>query len=155
MPSDDDDLGGLVWRIVLISTFAPVPDYTEHRPSSTAFFADRDWSAINLAFLAAVRRSETRGSSLLVELDRVTADLSQDDTAALVEMWREPITVSPAQITNGGHRTAAMRRQGVTWTIGMYDREEDGFWLVPCDFPIEDWSKARHVIRKTPLDTTG
>lgn len=46
-------------------------------------------------------------------------DLSPTDREGLASLYREPPYATTLQISGGGHRFAAMRRQGVRWALGQ------------------------------------
>lgn len=55
--------------------------------------------------------------------------MDRQGLAALVD---EPVTVTQVQLTNGGHRLAAMRWQGVRVVPGMFHRDDVGESIRPA-----------------------
>lgn len=53
------------------------------------------------------------------QLKAAVVDLSETDQDAAYSLYMWPIMASQVQITNGGHRIDAMRKQGVRWAIGQ------------------------------------
>ena len=115
-----------VWWIVDLDAVDDA-DYTTYRPESTKFFSKVRGREVNETFLEVVRNFD--GPDLSRELDRAGRKLRKRDRLALTLMWLEPLTLFPAQITNGGHRITEMRKQGLRWTVGYYlSDDERGLW---------------------------
>ncbi|WP_114558307.1 hypothetical protein [Desertihabitans aurantiacus] len=54
------------------------------------------------------------------------AGLSSTDLEGLSSLYAEPVYATPPQITSGGHRITAMRRQGIRWALGRCHRGDLG-----------------------------
>ena len=92
-----------------------------------------DWGVVCAAFAGVLQREAEDGvvADLIVQLRQVEQELSGVDRQGLAALVMEPITVTQVQLTNGGHRLAAMRRQGVRVVPGMFHRDDVGESIRP------------------------
>jgi hypothetical protein len=121
-----------IWCEVLIDDVAPVLDEYElwkHDP----WYESVDWLVVcaALAGVLQVRAENGVVMDLLGELQQVEGELSDLNRQGLVALVLEPITVTQVQLTSGGHRLAAMRRQGVRAVPGMFHRDDLGESIQP------------------------
>ena len=93
-----------------------------------AWYHDVDWSVVCAALDQLLQSTARNGCvvDLITELEPVEKDLSDVNRAGLASLVVEPITVTKVQLTNGGHRLAAMRRQGVESVPGTFHRDDVG-----------------------------
>jgi hypothetical protein len=122
---DDEDIA--VWRIVDLNA---VHKRKPYRPSSTKLFDSVNWALVNQTFREALL-SVAPGTPEREAVFRAERQLRRKkDRLGLGLLWMEPIVLFPDQVTNGIHRTDAMRRQGVRWTIGSYyESDRAGPWM--------------------------
>lgn len=83
-------------------------------------------AAETLAQVLEVTAREGEVIDLVADLGSVERELSDDDRAGLASLVMEPITVTPIQLINGGHRLAAMRKQAVRRVPGWFHRDDVG-----------------------------
>lgn len=94
-----------------ITTLSDWPDYP---PGDTDRFADVDWAA---ACEIALELVDAGGPWCPIDVPRDLPDSIRVGLELL--LVSPPIDVTPRQLTDGGHRLAAMRSQGVRYTVGV------------------------------------
>jgi hypothetical protein len=92
-----------------------------------------DWREVCAAFAALLQSKAVDGvvDDLSEELGEVEQEFSGSDRQGLMALVNEPITITQVQLTNGGHRLAGMRRQGVRAVPGMFCRDDVGESIRP------------------------
>lgn len=112
-----------VWFDIDLET---VEEYEPWKPDSVEWAMGVDWAKLN----DLVRRNLTSYPAGGVDLALANAEaepsLSKAEQWGLFTLYSEPIFATPRQITSGGHRIVAMRRQGVRWALGQCDRADVG-----------------------------
>jgi hypothetical protein len=92
-----------------------------------------DWRVVCAAFARFLQANAEDGVvvDLVGQLRQVEQELSGVDREGLAALVVDPVTVTQLQLTNGGHRLAAMRRQGVRVVPGMFHRDDVGESIRP------------------------
>lgn len=87
-----------------------------------------NWSLVSRLLAHSLGESGAAPSmtEMWAQLGEVPSTLTAEDRAGLSSLIMEPITVSPVQLTNGGHRLKAMHLQGVNTVPGMFHRGDIG-----------------------------
>lgn len=129
-----------VWCEVRLDEVAEVIDGYELRRDD-AWYHEVDWGVVCAAFNELLQSKARNGCvvDLTADLEPVAQDLSDVNHSGLMSLILEPITVTQVQLTNGGHRLAAMRRQRVESVPGMFHRDDVGVSVDPGRaYPIRD-----------------
>ena len=103
-----------------------VPDYpTVWKPESLSWALRVDWAKVNDLVRNDLGAYPTDDHVTGLRAARA-AGLTDSDLAGLSSLYSEPVYATPAQITSGGHRITAMRRQGIRWALGLCHRDDVG-----------------------------
>lgn len=110
-----------VWCLIRISDVAAVLDLYQLWKDEPWYHAV-DWALVSdqLDASLTVRGAAPTIAEMWEPLRDVAAAMRRVDREGLNSLLMEPITVSPVQLTNGGHRLNAMRLQGVGTVPGMF-----------------------------------
>lgn len=116
-----------IWcRIELAEVAAIVDEYELWKDD--AWYHEVDWAAVSDVLDRLIQANAVDGvvTDLVPLVSDALGDLQTVDAEGLVALMGEPITVTRAQLTNGGHRLKAMLRQGVITVPGMFVRSDAG-----------------------------
>lgn len=108
----DIDLGG-------------VPDYTVWKPDSVEWAMGVNWAKVNDLVRYNLGQYPTRDHDAAIAAAQA-AGLGSADLDGLSSLYREPVYATAPQITSGGHRIVAMRRQGLRRALGLCHRDDVG-----------------------------
>jgi hypothetical protein len=123
----DSEPNESIWCEIRLNEVAHViRDYEQWKEDP--WYHEVNWTTVCEVFSRALQETTANGASadLLTKLDELGPSLSPTDFEGLIALWREPITVTPVQLTNGGHRMTAMLEQGVATVPGMFHRDDIG-----------------------------
>lgn len=95
---------------------ATLPVEEPYREETTRWAEGVDWAAVNEIALSLLDRHELGDIDAVV---RAGAGLATVDVEGLESLVCWPIDANSDQITNGIHRTTAMRKQGVKFTVAF------------------------------------
>jgi hypothetical protein len=116
-----------IWCEIRLDDVAQVLDDYELWKDD-AWYHSVDWNVV-CAAVAGLLQTKADGAvlvDLIGQLRQVEQELSDVDRQGLEALVLEPITVTQVQLTNGGHRLAAMRRQGVRSVPRLFHPEDVG-----------------------------
>ena len=103
-----------------------VPDYPRiWKPDSLEWALGVDWAKVNDLVRTHPGRYPTGDHATAIRAARAEG-LGGPDLEGLSSQYQEPIYATPPEITAGGHRMTAMRRQGVRWAMGWCHRDSVG-----------------------------
>jgi hypothetical protein len=112
------DTGGTSLYLWFDIDLEAVPDYPKiWKPESLKWALGVDWATVN----DLVRNNPTQyppgdhGAALVAAQ---AAGLSASDIEGLSSLYLDPVDATAPQVTAGGHRMTAMRRQGLRWALG-------------------------------------
>ena len=96
---------------------ATIPIEEPYREEVSRWAASVDWAAVNEVALSLLESHELDDMNAV---ERAGEGLRAIDMEALVSLvYWQPIDANSDQITNGIHRTTAMRNQGVKFTLAL------------------------------------
>jgi hypothetical protein len=95
-----------------------VPQYGVWRPESVEWALTVGWATVN-DFVRNNLPGCPAGDHNAALRTAATARMSATDREGLFSLYRESIFATEHQISGGGHRIAAMRRQGLRWALGQ------------------------------------
>ena len=130
----------LIWcRIDLADVVAVLDQYELWKDEP--WYHQVDWARVSRVLHESLTRRGSRSTAFEMWDDvRAEADgMRQVDRDGLSALLMEPITITPVQLTNGGHRLNAMRLQGVATVPGMFHRGDVGV-SVRVDQVYGPWS---------------
>lgn len=116
-----------IWCEVRLSEVAAIIDDYEVWKDDPWYHAI-DWITVNDVMALVLQHNAVNGvcTELLEKMDSAAAKLSDVDAEGLFALAIEPVTITPVQLTNGGHRLKAMKFQGVQTVPGMFHPEDVG-----------------------------
>lgn len=112
--SEHQEVEPLVWQVLDLD---PLPIRNPYRPETTRWADCVNWAVVNEVAIAAVRK--TNGQSDPWQDYGAGLLRREVDREGLSSLFTWPIDANPQQITNGIHRLSAMRKQGVSQTVGL------------------------------------
>ena len=123
-----------IWGLVRLDGVQDVLDAYQLWKDSD-WYHEVDWAVVSALLDHSLRRHGSAATGLLM-WDRIGLSakrLRDTDQWGLMSLLQEPVTVTPVQLTNGGHRLHAMRVQGVPSVPGMFRRADVGTAVCPED----------------------
>lgn len=132
-PADNERDNEQIWCAIEVAEIAGVIDDYELSKDGP-WYHDVDWVAASAALDGLLRAHSVDGQvqHLHALADAASTRMRTVDTGGLFALVMEPITITPIQVTSGGHRLNAMLQQGVTTVPGLFSRS-DIPELVPAD----------------------
>ncbi|MGO4254993.1 hypothetical protein [Marmoricola sp. RAF53] len=116
-----------IWCRVRLQDVAHVVDGYELWKDGP-WYHDVDWNLASTTLAGVLQKHARDGvlDDLAAQIDRLSRRISTVDIEGIAALIMEPITATGLQLTNGGHRLAAMLRQGVPSVPGMFLRGDIG-----------------------------
>lgn len=119
LDSDEDldpEFGQRIWCDFDLETIPPARVWNS---GSLEWALTVNWALVNTLVREHLDElTPTLGGTQLISTGH-WAGLSLANREGLASLYREPPYATPLQISSGGHRIEAMRRQGVRWALGQ------------------------------------
>ena len=108
-----------------------IDEYECFRPETTEWAEQVNWACVLDVMRTTIADWCQTGGDLTHLLDAAIAGLDEIDRQGLESLYLWPIVASRVQITNGGHRITAMRKQGIRWALGQRYLDDVGATVDP------------------------